>query len=503
MKKFKKSLLSTLVVAAVATTFGCSSADAQLTRPAKEKPNVIVIYLDDAGYADLASFGGKYPTKNLDKMAAEGQKWTDFYVSSPISSPSRAGLLTGRLGVRNGMYGKKIGVLMEMDKDGMPASEVTLPEMLKDNGYKTAMLGKWHLGEHEEHLPTRHGFEQSYGALVSNDMYWTEKYGTIQEMMKAYTEKNWKEFGRIMKLHDKEVVKPTEDKWAVPLLTSKVNSDGTYADSYSTMVQTTFTKNITKRATDYIADHKEEPFFLYMAYAQNHVPLFVSPEFEGKTDSRYGDVMQEVDWSVGTVMDQLKSQGIDKNTIVIFTSDNGPWDKPGYVAAGHAADAGDLRGAKGRTLDGGTRVPGIIHWSGQIQPAVIDGIGSTLDILPTLATLTGSKLPTATLDGIDLSETLLQGKESPRKIFPYYLEGRLEAIRSGDWKLHLLSYAENDKYGAKPKDLGLELYNLRDDIGETTNVAESNPKIVQRLLKESKEYQKFVGEFATPMFDLP
>ena len=504
MKKFKKKAIGTIVAMSLLSSVTSAETEKNGPRNALDKPNIILMFLDDAGYADLKSNGGKYPTKNLDKMADEGQRWTDFYVSSPICSPSRAGLLTGRLGVRNGMYGKNIGVLMEMDKDGMPSSEVTIAEMLKDNGYNTAMLGKWHLGEHEEHLPTRHGFDQSYGALVSNDMYWTEEYGTVQDIMKAYSNKDWKEFNRIMKVHDKAVVVPKEEMWNVPVLNSYMNADGSYNDNYTTMIQTTFTQNITKRATHYITKNKDEPFFLYMAYPQNHVPLFVSPEFEGKTDSAYGDVMQEIDWSVGTIMDQLKEQGIDKNTIVILASDNGPWDKPGYVAAGHAADSGKLAGGKNRTLEGGVRTPTLIHWSGQIEPAVINGIGSTLDILPTLATLTDSKLPKATLDGIDLTDTLLYGKESPRKIHPYYLEGRLEAFRSGDWKIHLLSYSENQGYGAKPKDNGsVELYNLRNDISESTNVASEYPDIVQRLLKEVSNYKSFVGTHAAPMFDLP
>ncbi|MGG4608420.1 sulfatase family protein [Providencia sp. Me31A] len=501
MNKFKTGILSLAVMLGLNTpTFG-DTQEIQQKAPIK-KPNVIILFLDDAGYADVKAFGGKYETKNLDKMAAEGQKWTNFYVSSPISSPSRAGLLTGRLGVRNGMYGTKVGVLMHKNTNGLPKSEVTIAEMLRDNGYQTSLLGKWHLGHFPEHYPTRHGFNYTYGPLYSNDMDWAPEYEKVMGgMVDAYTKKDWDRFNEIIAFRDNAIVHPKEEMWQNRVLTSQPKGDGTYDDSFTIMNQTTFTKDLTAQAKNYIDKNQDTPFFMYMAYTQTHVPLFVSPEFSGKTDSLYGDVMQEIDWSVGEIVDHLKKRGLDQDTLIIFTSDNGPWDVPAFVKAGHAGDTGGLAGGKNRTLEGGSRVPAIFYWPGTIKPQVIDGIGSTLDILPTVANLSHSQLPTATLDGIDISSTLLEGKPSPREIYPYYMEGRFEAFRAGDWKLYLMRY-ENRGSGAKPvANAGYELYNLVDDKFELNNLVDQHPEIVADILAQAQKYNESIGEYAPPLFD--
>lgn len=509
MKIFKKSILSTVAMTAIMAMTGCNeNGTALATKPMRnpmDKPNVVLVLLDDAGYADISANGGQYATPNIDRIADTGVNFSTFYTSEPVSSPSRAGILTGRLGVRNGMYGKATPVFLEQDPDGLPKSEVTVAEMLRDNGYNTVMYGKWHLGigkDGVEHIPTRHGFNEWYGIPTSNDMFfsnpeWDTYYNTKllytghqQEAMKNFTAR------------ESVIVGDSKDGWGVqdgfkvPVYHSFYNK-GQYSDDIAgVMQQKDFTQDLTDRAVKYIKDNKDSPFFMFLSYPQNHVPLFVSDSFKGKTSSPYGDVMSEIDYSVGKVMDTLQQQGLDQNTIVIFTSDNGPWlvyDK--YGAAGSALPHRD---GKNTTYDGGVAVPGIIRWSGQIVPSRSDDLISTLDLFPTIAKFTGSKLPSNDLDGYDISDTLLHGAPSPRKVMPYFYKGNLQAYRSGDWKIHFIT---SSPLGSTVLEHPT-LYNIRYDVSESKDLSSVYPEIVQDLIKESESYKSSLGKFSSPLFDI-
>lgn len=492
MKKLKLSKKNKLILSTM--LFSCSvvsSFFASQTIP--QKPNVIIYFLDDAGYADISINGGKYPTPNIDKLAQEGKNFSSFYVSSPISSPSRAGLLTGKLENKTGMYGVKNGVFFENDPDGLPKDEITIADMLKNNGYKTAMLGKWHLGigNNNQHLPTRHGFEQWWGIPTSNDMFYSAKEfqndHLIQLMSVGKKDEAMDIFFKREKLtySNKETGDVNNDTWNIPVFNAKKNQDGSYNDHIEGyMQQANFQQQLTKNAVKYIKENKDNPFFLYIAPPQNHIPLFMSENFKGKTDTPYGDVMLEQDWSIGEISKVLKESGIDDNTIIIFSSDNGPWLH--YSEMGAAGSALPYRDGKGSTFEGGMRVPGIIKWSGKIKPSQTDEMISTLDLLPTLAAITNSELPKTDLDGVDNSGLLLNEEKSARKIMPFLTRGKVQAYRSGNYKV---SFYESASLGALKKLDKPTMYNLKNDFSETTDIAEIKPEIYAKILEEAIEYR--------------
>ncbi|WNJ94292.1 sulfatase-like hydrolase/transferase [Vibrio ruber] len=467
-----------------------------------EKPNVIILFTDDMGWADIGLQGSKTPTPNLDKLANTGQRWTNFYVSSPISSPSRGGLLTGRLGPKTGLYGTTApGVFIEGDPDGFPKSEVTIADSLKTNGYDTVMYGKWHLGSNADSFPTRHGFDWWYGIPASNDRYSTISPNQLK--MNTLMKNNPKAAHDIWVKGMPAYILPKQEYWDVPLYMSYETKDtinGKYVD-YKVpggMKQATFTKDITGRAKDYIAEHKNQknPFFMFMSYPQTHTPLFGSPEFVGKGHNRYGDILLEIDWSVGQIMDQLEKQGIADNTIVMFTSDNGPWWM--WNKWGLAGQKGNLRDAKGTQYEGGMRVPFIVNWKGHLKNEVVDGIGSTLDILPTIMSLTGTHHPVKDLDGFDISKTWLKGDKSARTIMPYYVLGQFTAFRMGDYKV---------VFGERKGRKGVvwlnepTLYNLKDDPNETTNLAKRSPKVLAEVVAAAKVFKENMPKSKAPLFN--
>lgn len=436
---------------AIALTVAAVLADA--------KPNIIVIFADDMGYGDMSNNG--HPTirtPHLDRMTAEGQKWSSFYSASPVCTPSRAALLTGRYAVRSGMESAAHGVLFPESRGGLPASEVTLPEMLKEAGYATGMVGKWHLGHLPEFLPTRHGFDSWYGIPYSNDMDLdrpkvTELNGG--SLGQWHTGVHWTE--------------PKSEYWQVPLMEGEEILE-------RAPDQTQLTKSYTKKAIDFIESHKKQPFFLYLAHSMPHVPLFRSKEFEEvSTAGIYGDVIEEIDGSVGEILAALFEHGLAKNTLVVFTSDNGPWLQ--FKTQGGIA--GPLRGGKSSTYEGGMREPGIFWWPGKVQPAIIHDIGSTLDLMATFAALVGVGAPKAAVDSYDLSGTLLKGEKSPRKEFFYYKRTRVEALRVGRFKVHF------DPKAASSNPAITACYNLDHDPGENYDLRESHghllPDFVQRL----------------------
>lgn len=416
-----------------------------------QRPNFIIIFTDDQGYGDLATYGNPtIKTPNIDKMAIEGQKWTNFYVAANVCTPSRAALLTGRLPIRSGMQGDSARVLFPNSKGGLPATEITIAKLLKQRGYQTAIIGKWHLGSLPQYLPTRHGFDYYYGLPYSNDM---DKVDSVP-YVKAITE-------------------PKNEYFQVPLMRNDEIIE-------RPAVQNTLTERYTKEAVNYIKSHQQEPFFLYFAHSMPHVPLFPNKKFKG-TSARgiYGDIIEEIDWSVGEVLTTLKDTGLDNNTYVIFITDNGPWKMFRELGG----SSGPLYGAKGNSYEGGVRVPAIFWGPTNIKPQQVTEIGSTLDILPTLASLAHTKLPDDKIyDGYDLGQVLSGEKlESPRKEMFYYHASTLVAVRKGVYKLSFYSnneigYPDQLKKLDKP-----QLYNLNEDISERYDIADRHVTIVKDL----------------------
>ena len=429
-----------------------------------EKPNLIIIYCDDMGYGDLSCFGNPtIKTPNLDRMALEGQKWTSFYVSASVSSPSRAGLLTGRMGVRTGMYGNQRGVLFPNSPGGLPSEETTIAEMLQSAGYQTACIGKWHVGHKDEYLPLNHGFEYFFGSPFSNDM-------SRKEQVKC---------GNMNYPHEYIIYK--QDKIV-----------------YREPDQTDLTKLFTTEAVNYINKHHQNPFFLYLAHPMPHFPVYASQAFQGKSErGKYGDTIEELDWSVGEILSTLKRNGIDQNTYVVFTSDNGPW----LPYKQEAGTAGPLRDGKNSHYEGGFRVPCIV-WGNGIDPGTITSMGSTLDIIPTFCDLLGLPLPSDRVyDGVSLLPVLTDHTaKSPRQTFFFYRGSLLYAVRKGNYKLHFM---DRESYGSKHVTVYEKpvLYDLGSDPEERFNIADKFPEMVNELKELAKEHQNSFTP-AKPIFDL-
>ena len=439
--------------------------------PAAQPPNVVIILADDMGYGDIGAFG--HPTirtPHLDRMASEGQKWTSFYVAESVCTPSRAALLTGRLPIRTGMspVSDDRRVLFPDSAGGLPASEITIADLLKRRGYATAAIGKWHLGHLPPFLPMAHGFDLYFGIPYSNDMDMLPIPGTPTMIGGEDPRKR----GRMMD--------PKVEYWNVPLMRNAEVVERP-AD------QTSITRRYTEEATGFIRAHAAQPFFVYLAHTMPHMPLFASAAFAGRSPrGRYGDVIEEIDWSVGQVMETLRALHLERRTLVIFTSDNGPWtlfDEQG-------GSAGLLRGGKGGTFEGGMREPAIFWWPGTIAPAVVADVGTTLDLLPTLSALAGVSPPTdRVLDGYDLGAVLQGRGRSPRQDVFFYRGRKLYALRHGAYKAHFFTRSE---FGGEPEaahDPPL-LYNLDEDPGEKYDVAVRHPDVVAAIRRVAAEHAK-------------
>ncbi|MBL6707199.1 MAG: sulfatase [Planctomycetaceae bacterium] len=428
-----------------------------------ELPNIVVIFCDDLGYGDLSCFGHPtIKTPNLDRMAAEGVRLTQFYSASPVCTPSRAALMTGRLPIRSGMCSDKRRVLFPDSGGGIPASEVTLAEGLKKQGYATACVGKWHLGHLPQFLPTNNGFDSYFGIPYSNDM---DRVNDAPRGRDSF----WN---------------PKVEYWNVPLMRD-LEIQERPAD------QTTITRRYAEEAVSFIRKNKDEKFFLYLPHSLPHVPLFRSKEFEGKSlRGLYGDVIEEIDWSVGQVLQTLRDLKLDQKTIVWFTSDNGPW----LTFNDHGGSAGLLREGKGTTWDGGMREPSICWWPGTIPAGQVSAeLGTTMDIYSTSLALAGAELEKDRIvDGYDLTESLKGNAKSPRDIVYYYRGTRLMALRKGPWKAHFAtqeSYTGNNKLNEHDPPV---LYNLEVDPSEKWDVAARHPEVIAEIKAAADAHQKTV-----------
>jgi len=445
-----------------------AAADPKNENPSK--PNFIVIFADDLGYGDLGIFGHPtIKTPNLDKMAEEGQKWTSFYVAASVSTPSRAGLLTGRLPIRSGMCSDNRRVLFPDSNGGLPQSEITIARALKQSGYQTAAIGKWHLGHKSPHLPTDHGFDSYFGIPYSNDMDKVEKTDhftlAANERYQAYN---------VPLMRDDQIIERPADQRAI-------------------------TKRYTEEAVAKIKSLKDQKFFIYLAHNLPHIPLFRSGEFKDVSLAGiYGDVVEEIDWSVGQILKTLKEEGIEENTLVVFTSDNGPW----HTFKTHGGTAGLLRGAKGGTFEGGMRVPTVFWWPGRIEQGVVMDIATTMDLLPTFCNLSGAKLPDDRVyDGYDISPLIFGTGKSRRDVVFYYRGQKVYAVRKGNYKAHFITQNEYNSQTAHPvTDPPMEitnsptfhetplLYNLNVDPSEKFNIADEHPEIIAEIRKVLEEH---------------
>ena len=434
-----------------------------LSARAATRPDIVIILADDLGYGDLACYGAPSTrTPNLDRMACEGLKFTDFYVAAAVCTPSRAGLLTGRLPIRSGMAGSaENSVLMASSTGGLPTNEITIAAALKTAGYATACIGKWHLGHLPEYLPTHHGFDYFDGVRFANNM---EPAKGVKRPPQPIASLN-----------------PKREWWHMALLrgTEIIEAD---TDPY------TLTARYTAEALKFIKENRSRPFFLYFAHTYPHAPLFASEKFQ-KRSARglYGDVVEELDWSVGEVFKTLREEGLSTNTLVFFTSDNGP--ALNLKLAG--GSAGQLRGGKGSTWEGGTREPAIAWWPDKIQPgAVTHELACSLDLFNTCVGLAGAPMPAdRPMDGVDLAPLLLRGEGSARKLIFYYHRDHLFAVRKGVYKAHFIAppgEAAKTPFNHPPP----YLFQVQNDPGELLDIAAEHPDVVADLQREFEQHKK-------------
>ncbi|WP_100629059.1 sulfatase family protein [Algoriphagus formosus] len=409
----------------------CNQREGTPPPDSESYPNIVFIFTDDLGYGDLGCFGATdIQTPNIDQIASEGIKFTSFLSASPVCSPSRAGLLTGRMPQRMGIN----AVFFPESLTGMAPEEITFAEILKDKGYQTAAVGKWHLGHREKYLPLNQGFDSYYGIPYSNDM------------------------ASVVYFKDNEI------------------------DSISVNQRFT-TKTYTEKSLEFIDQAAGKPFLLYLAHNMPHVPIYASPEFEGSSDrGLYGDVIQEIDWSVGEILKKLEEKGLMENTMIVFSSDNGPW----LVMEDHGGSAGSLREGKQYTFEGGVRVPTVAMWKGKIDPGqVYEEMATQMDWFPTFCKLVGAEIPQdRAIDGKDLSAVLFENGMREGDEFIYYMLSDQRAFRQGGWKIKRPFEGYAGSWGMKAVEAhDTLLFNLKTDPGETTNLAKENPEKLAQMMR--------------------
>ncbi|MCL2692717.1 MAG: sulfatase [Rikenellaceae bacterium] len=459
----KNNVRSLLLGAAVFAPAGCA---AEPSPP----PNFIVINLDDMGYGDFTAAGATgYRTPNIDRMCAEGMRLTNFYAAQAVSTASRAGLLTGCYPNRLGFA----GALNPNSPVGLNPEERTIASLLRERGYATSAIGKWHLGDKQPFMPLDHGFDEYYGLLYSNDMWpYHPTAGSYYPPLPLY--------------EGNEVINP-----------AMTGED-----------QTQLTTDYTERAVRFITENRDRPFFIYLAHTMPHVPLFVSDKFAGKSEQGlYGDVMMELDWSLGEILKALKHNGLDDNTVVMFTSDNGPWINYGN----HAGSTGGLREGKGTSFEGGKRVPFIIRWPGKIPAGVVSSrLAVNIDLLPTIVSMAGARLPEKKIDGVDMTRVFMGDPDTnPREYFLYYYrDNQLQAVRNAEFKL-VLPHRSRTYEGYLPgndgrpgevsenMDVPQALYDLRRDPGERYDVQEQHPEVIEQLMRVVEAAREDMGDVLT------
>ena len=432
----------------------------QAAEKTTRKPNFVIIFCDDMGYGDLSCYG--HPTirtPHLDQMAAEGMRFTQFYAAASVCTPSRAGLLTGRLPIRNGMCSNKNRVLFPNSRGGLPKEEITMATALKKAGYATACVGKWHLGHLPPFLPTSHGFDSYFGIPYSNDM---DRAADAPRGREVFFQPKV-EYFNVPLMRNEEIIEQPAD-------------------------QTTITKRYTDEAVKFIESHQADPFFLYLPHNLPHIPLFRSEEFAGKSErGLYGDVIEEIDAGVGRILNKLKELKLDENTLVFFTSDNGPW----LIFDQHGGNAGLLKDGKGSTWEGGMREPAIAWWPGKIKPhQVSTQVACTTDLFATVCKLADVPLPTdRVLDSEDLSPVLLSTGKSERDTLFYYRGTRLMAVRMGPWKAHFITQSAYGGGGPQAHDPPV-LYHLGHDPSERFDLAKDNPEVLEQIDAVVKAHQE-------------
>ena len=468
----KKIVLHFLQFLMLVTIMSCTSGKNQISD--QKTPNIIIIFTDDQGYGDIGCYGATgFETPNLDKLASQGMRFTNHYSAQPVCSASRAGLLTGCYPNRIGIT----GALFPYHTIGLNPDELTIAEMLKTKGYATAIFGKWHLGHRKKFLPLQHGFDEYVGVPYSNDMWPINLDGTQD--------------------------KPGEGRGDYPHL-PLVEGNETIEEIKTYAGQDKLTTLFTEKAVDFINRNYENPFFLYVPHSMPHVPLGVSDKFRAKSEQgMYGDVMMEIDWSVGQIVKALSDNKIEDNTIIIFTTDNGPWLNYGN----HAGSSGGLREGKTTSWEGGQRVPFIIKWPGKTPEGLVcNKLSCTIDILPSIAEIVDADLPGHKIDGISVTELWKGGFDvKPRKeLFYYFGKNNLNAVRKGNWKLvfphtfrsyHVLP-GNNGRGGPRLMVTvdSLELYNMMRDPGEEYNVLDLYPEIVEELQEVAAKARKELGD---------
>lgn len=444
-------------------------------------PNIVLIFIDDMGFGDIQPFADvNYETPNLNKLAKDGRKFSNFIVPSAVCSASRAGLLTGCLPERIGFR----GALGPAAKIGIHHNEVTLAELCRSKGYKTACFGKWHLGRPKAFLPLQHGFDEFYGIPYSNDM-WPLHPAAVEAR-----EKN-----------------PDAPPRYPPL--PMIEGNEVVDEELSPEDQKQMTKEFTRRSVEFIQENKSRPFFLYLPHPMVHVPLYSSPEFEQSSEGPFGDAVRELDWSVGEIVRTIESLDLEEQTLIIFTSDNGPWLNYGT----HSGSAGPLREGKGTSWEGGIRVPAIMRWSGHIPSGTeCERMASTIDLLPTIAALIDADLPTHKVDGVDISELMTSTTPPANNLFSercipiYYADGQLQAIRNDRWKLvfpheYRTFEGKRGRNDGQPVPYGQakveqkQLYDLDSDVSESTNKYGPELKsVISKLEQEADQWRTELGD---------